>query len=60
MNAMVNVGDWVEFDYTDKNGVQKVWRGEITEWNVWGYKIYTMDGYRSFNFGRMKNIKQLA
>jgi hypothetical protein len=52
-----DVGDWVEFDYTDQAGVSKHWTGEIKEVNQWGYRLFTQDGYRSFRFYRMKNMK---
>lgn len=54
----IHINDWIEFTYTDKDGVTKNWSGEVVEQHLWGYKIFTEDGYRSFNFGRMKNIKQ--
>jgi len=55
-----NIGDWIEFDYTDKAGVFKHWRGEIKEVNRWGYRLMTQDGYRSFRFNRMRNERVMA
>ena len=54
------VGNWVEFDYQDMNGMQKTWKGEIVEKHLWGYKIRTQDGVRSFRYNQIKNVKQLV
>lgn len=56
----IHINDWIEFEYTDLQGMRKGWKGEVIEQHLWGYKINTQDGIRSFNFGRMKNIKQLV
>lgn len=56
----IHINDWIEFEYTDLNKVTKVWAGEVVEQHLWGYKIFTNDGYRSFRFGKMRNIKHLV
>lgn len=58
--VVVNVGNWIEFDYTDIQGVRKTWKGEVKEQHLWGYKIQTEDGVRSFRYGNIKNVKELV
>ncbi len=58
--TMLQVGGWIEFDYTDTCGVHKHWFGEIKEVAHWGVRLFTQDGYRSFKHGRMVDIKFCA
>lgn len=58
--VQLQVESWVEFEYTNQGGERKTYRGEVREAHVWGYKLMTADGWRSFRGGQIENVRPYA
>jgi hypothetical protein len=53
---MFVVGDWVKFDYTNRDGVARSWVGEIRKQLSDGFLVNTRDGFKRFKSVRIENM----